>query len=73
MKIGVDHPRASKCAVYLDGKRITHLCFFADDEAGEAHCYIEDANGRLVMDPDIPYELKRVIRRGVVEIRFSDE
>lgn len=55
------------CRVYLDGEDVSCLCFTADEELGEAHCYVEDKDGKLQLTDD-QRTIAKTIRRGVVRI-----
>lgn len=55
---------AFRACVFLDGAELRH-CFTADEEAHEAHCYVTDANGQLIVDGD---RLREEVKRGRVEI-----
>ncbi len=55
--------------VYLDGVELEQ-CFTADEELGEAHCFITDDEGKVAFDmySDKPME---IIKKGDVKIVFS--
>jgi hypothetical protein len=40
-------------------------CFMADEEKGEAHCYIENDNGELYMDGE---EIAWEVKKGTVKL-----
>jgi hypothetical protein len=63
------HEGAMFCEVYLDGERLTN-CITADEERGEAICFVQKDGERL---RDADGELSREVRHGVVEIRFMPE
>lgn len=54
--------------VFLDGKEIHH-CFTADEETGEAFCYVTK-NGRDVLAED-GESILTVILKGKIEIVLS--
>tara|TARA_R110000851_G_scaffold244379_1_gene397189 strand:- start:56 stop:442 length:387 start_codon:yes stop_codon:yes gene_type:complete len=65
------NPVAYKYRAYLDGNELG-LCFIADEEKGEAHCWAKDDNGRITHDHQTG-KAKIVIFYGKVEIkRLSD-
>ena len=54
--------------VYLDGLRLHNCCVHADEERGEAVCYVRTVEGSLAIDKN-GTEALTVTRRGQVEIR----
>jgi len=52
--------------VFLDGVELKH-CFTADEELGEAHCYVVDKDDKLVID-DSGENIKTEILKGKVKI-----
>lgn len=65
------HPLDSLCEVFLDGQRLRG-CFTADEEAGEAHCYVEGDDGRPVLDPERPGQLMETVLNGKVTLVVPD-
>ena len=64
-------PLSYKYRAYLDGKELD-LCFIADEEKGEAHCYVKGEDGRIIRASCMD-KAKTVILYGKVEIkRLSD-
>lgn len=51
--------------VYLDGN-LLYDCFTADEELGEAHCYVKDDDNRVKLDNYL--EIKTVIVNGTVKL-----
>ena len=65
------NPVAYKYRAYLDGNELG-LCFIADEEKGEAHCYVKGEDGRIIRASCMD-KAKTVILYGKVEIkRLSD-
>jgi hypothetical protein len=55
-----------QCEVFLDNETIK-LCFTADEELGEAHCFKTDDEGNLVLAED-KQSMQTIIRKGVVRV-----
>jgi len=49
----------------IDGRALTH-CVTADTDLGEAHCFVRDEQGQLVIRAD--GELEIIILKGVVTL-----
>jgi hypothetical protein len=63
--------RAYNYRVYLNGEEITH-CHTADEEKGEAHCFVYDVDGRPVRDLENDYLMKSEVKHGRVVIKKID-
>lgn len=59
---------ASGLVVYLDGKLLEN-CFFADEEAGIAKCYVRDAENNYIWAISDHLDLFTVTLHGKVIIR----
>lgn len=62
--------RAHDYQVTLDGELLLD-CFTADEESGEAHCYVVDSDGRCVLN-DQSSRLKEVVKKGKVVVTFQE-
>ena len=65
------HHLACKCKVLLDSKEAKG-CFTADEENGEAHCFVIDDKGLYVMNNN-QTKIKEIVLHGKVEIVIPDD
>lgn len=67
MKVHVNDPEGKFYLAYCDGQQLPN-CFFADEEAGEAHCYEVNSEGRMFCRPGGEGP-SMVVMRGRIELR----
>ena len=62
------HPEASKCRVYLNGKRIREGIFTADEDIGVVYCYKTNSKGGYIISPR-SHEVETMAIHGSVVIK----
>jgi hypothetical protein len=62
--------RLRRTRVWLDGKEVTSLCFYADPRRGVVRVFVKDEQGQLKKDMERG-ELARQELRGLVRVKVK--